>query len=96
MSNLTLVVLADLVVLAIHAAQVAIPEENIPGTTFPDKRRFFTEVGTIRAYNRKITRIAPCHFASLTIDPAIEGTDIARRKHLIESVYPSFQFPGFV
>jgi hypothetical protein len=48
-------VLADLMVLAIHATQGAIAEENVPDAPGSDKRRFLAEVYARGRHDRERT-----------------------------------------
>jgi hypothetical protein len=88
--NFILEILADLEILAVHASKIAVAKENVSRTVRSYKRRFFAEMRTVRAHNRKIARITPRDLASFAVAPAIERTDITRRKHLVENFYPSF------
>ena len=69
------VVLADLIVLAKLAFQVAIGEKNSARTVGACQDRFFTEMGYGLAYNKGITCLANSLFPLSAIDFAVPWTE---------------------
>jgi hypothetical protein len=73
--------LADLVILAVTAFEIAVTEKNVANTVRAHERRFFAKVRTIGRDDRKPRRVTSRNLTGKPIDLAIERTDIARCEH---------------
>jgi hypothetical protein len=75
------VVLADLVVLAIDAAEVAVAEKYVADPVSPRQSRFLAEVGGVCGHYRELARIAARDLAEEAVVAAVVRADRARGEH---------------
>jgi hypothetical protein len=88
-------ILADLMVLAINAAQVAVAKKDIPRTLNPGNRGFFSKMRSMGGHDRRIPGAADPGLACSTIHTASMGTDPAVPKHPLQQVRSLSQLLGF-
>jgi len=87
--------LADLVVLAVLAVQVAPGEENRPRAAPTHQRRFLPKVGVATGDDRPLPRAADRALGALpAVHAALPGADIARLHPLIRLLDPLLQLAG--
>jgi hypothetical protein len=79
--------LRDLVVLAVDAAKIAVPEEDVSRAACSGKTRLFTEVRSIGRDDRETSGIARGDLVLQTVVPAVFRTDVARAQHRLESLH---------
>jgi hypothetical protein len=84
-------VLADEVVLAVHAPQVAVAEEDVPDSPGPHESGLLTEVGRCRRHNGQGAGIAPGAFIGQAVIAAEVRTDVAGAQALAQSVDTTVQ-----
>lgn len=78
--------LADLMVLAIDATQVAKPNKDIARAVLSHKRRLFAEVRSVRRNYREQPRITGSDFIVKAINLAIARADAAAGQHLHQCI----------
>jgi len=69
--------LADVMVLAVLAAQITAGEEYCAGATGTTKGRFFAKMRTIAADSGQFSSAADAQFSSTPVNRALPGTNIA-------------------
>ena len=79
--NFELMVLADEVVLAVDAPEIAVPEEDVPDAVRSHKGGFFTEMGRVRGNDRKLPRVTARDLPLQPVVAAIVRADRARAEH---------------
>jgi len=67
-------------VLAIHAAHVAVAEENCTGAFYPGNRRLLSQVLTNSVHNRQKPGMTKARFAVYAVYAALGGSNIAGRQ----------------
>ena len=96
MDALLTVVLTDGVVLAVHAPEVTIAEEDIANTVLPAQRGLLAEMQCPRRDHRKVSGVAPGLLVGDTVDPAHKRAYSAPAEHPIESIRAAVEFTGSV
>jgi hypothetical protein len=89
-------VLTDLMILAIHAPEVAVAEEDVADAVRSHESRLFTEMRTVRRDDWKIPRVAASNFILQPVYLAVKRTNVAGGKHRFQSRRPNSQLPKAV
>jgi len=84
--------LADLIVLAVDTAQVAVTKKDVANPVCPDETWLFPKVRCVGRDNRKIAGITPGDFILETIIPAFVRTNSARGEHCLKSLGAALKF----
>jgi hypothetical protein len=90
------VALADLVILAVDAPEIAVPEEDVADTPGADKQGFLPEVGRRSGDDRQGTRVASGNLAAETVVAAVMRAEDARLQHRGERLRPPAKLAGGV
>jgi hypothetical protein len=89
-------VLTDLMILAVHAPEVAVAEEDVADAVRSHESRLFTEMRTVRGDDWKIPRIATSNLVLQPVYLAVKRTNVAGGKHRLQSRHPNSQLPKAV
>src|SRR6266536_2752238 len=84
--------LRNLIVLAVHAAQVAVTEEDVAGSARPNQRRLFTVVRCVRRHDRQATRVAGRDFIVEPIVQTVARADGASLQEGLKCFHTTLQF----
>jgi hypothetical protein len=79
----TRISLADIVVLAKPALEIASSKENSARTAPTAQGVFFTQMGAIAAYFGPFAGTANAYLPGTTVNPAMPGTNVADRQVLV-------------
>jgi hypothetical protein len=89
-------VLTDLMILAIHASEITVAEEDVADAVRSHEARLLTEMRTICRDDRKIPRVATSNLILQPVHIAVKRTNVAGGKHRFQSCRSSGQLPKAV
>jgi hypothetical protein len=88
--------LADLVILAKKAAQIAVGKEYRSRAPVAGKSRFLSVMVAVRGNDRQRSRMTVSVIPLQTVGTAPPRADIARNQSLVKPPRPPFEFTGFI
>jgi hypothetical protein len=81
--------LTDLMILAIHAPEITVSEEDVADAVRSHESRLFAEMTTICRDDWKISRVAASNLILQPVYLAVKRTNVAGGKHRLESRRPN-------